>query len=145
MSEEQIKKAYQLAEKELMDEKEEKNKKVVKQFVQDALEKIESLDEQIDNLQKQKKDLKQALDDCKNGKLDLLKEKIEKDPEAAQTIGVRIIEVPVIINDYPPFNPWNRTWIFEYDQATWNTTSSQVSNTITGTYCLPSGHTVTLR
>jgi alanyl-tRNA synthetase len=157
MSEEQIKKAYDFAQKEIATEKTEKLQKLVKDLVQTTLNKIEKLEEQIKKLNEEKKTLKQTIDDLKEGKMDLLKEKLEKDPQASDWVKIKIVEVPVYIERTLPVNPWYKQWdiVWESPVVTCGSnnvnfigaagTTSQISKAVLGTYCTSSGHTVTLR
>ena len=124
MSEDEIKKVIDETEKSHRNEKQEKAKEKIKEIVAEYLKRIDGLDTKIDELQSEKKQLKLTLDDLKSGKLDVLKERLEKDEKARKinTIEIREIYihhdhsnpyyVPYVIN-YPPVTyPWQNPVVY---------------------------------
>lgn len=100
MNKDVAKKAYETAEKEL----EEQNVKKLKELVKLTLTKIADLDEQIDELQEEKKILKLDLEDLKEGHLDRIAERQEKDAKAKK---VSVIIVEKEIHHYHDYiNKW---------------------------------------
>jgi hypothetical protein len=129
MSEAEVKKAYDLAQKEIEKEKSDKVAKMVKQIVQETLEKLEKIEEDLKELQDQKKQLKMTIDDLKAGRLDLIKERLEKD-EKAQKINIIKIKEINIFNQLKPGPVWDRPY-----EVTWNnaTTAFPLQTTYWGT------------
>jgi hypothetical protein len=109
MTEEMIKTVIDATEKSHQERKQDAVREKVKKIVQEYLEHIDSLDEKIDELQGEKKQLKLTLEDLKSGKLDVLKERLEKDPKAK----VNIIEIHEI-HHHDPYNPFYTPWIINY-------------------------------
>lgn len=106
MTKEIVKAGFELAEKEAR----EKSVNEVKLIVQRTLEKIEDVDKQIEQardslkkLEDQKKILKLDIEDLKDGKLDRIVERQEKDPEAKRISVVLIIKEKETIREV---NPW---------------------------------------
>lgn len=166
MSEDQIKKATLVAEKDWEKEKQDKLAKVVKEIVQETLENIERLEEKIKKLQEEKKQLKMTIDDLKDGKISLLKERLEKDNKAAEVVKIKLVEIintPITINYPQVVSPWKQPWTIYYgDNPSGFITSkssgssfggmltasgsvSEISHAVNGTYCLSTGSTVNLR
>ena len=151
MSEKEVKGYVEAAEKAHQAKKNEQLEKLVKEIVQETLEKVERLEEQIKELQEQKRQLKMTIDDLRDGKMELLKERLEKDKRASDVVRIKLVEVyqPITIN-YPTVNPWRQPWTVWYGSNTSGNvqccgTTSEISNAVNGTYCLTSGSTVTLR
>lgn len=101
---------YELAQKELK----EKAKEKIKAIVLDYLERIEKLDNQIDELQDEKKQLKLTLDDIKSGKLEVLKERLEKDPKAKRVNVIEIHETHIHNHNH---SPWYQPYVITYPSA----------------------------
>jgi hypothetical protein len=157
---EEIKKAFQLAEKELEENKINKLKEVVKQ----TLEKIESLIKEKGKLEEKIKILKMDIDDLKVGRLDKIEER-QKTSEVAKETSVIVIRekqiqgIPCQVHSYVPY--WQRVYeispIMYYDATTWTSeakptittngdywtatciTSTDCSTNVCGTYMLSSG------
>lgn len=116
MTEAMIKKAVSEAEDSLKD----KQIQEVKQIVLRTLEKIQNLDKDIDrakvnvkDLEEQKKILRMDLDDMKEGRLDRIAERQEKDEKAKDVSVVIIIKEKEVIHDRSP-------WYWPY-QVVWQT------------------------
>jgi len=115
MNEKDIKNAYNLAEKEIeAEKKKEYDKQVeeVKEIVKRTLTELESLKEKKRETEEKIKVLKLDLDDLKQGKLERIKERQDKDP-LAKKVSVIIIKEKVIRETIP--SPWYTPW-----QITWN-------------------------
>lgn len=85
--------------------------KEVKAIVQATLDKREKLKKQIQDLQKEKKILDSDLEDLRNGRLDLIAERQEKNPEAAKVSVVIIVKEKEIVREVPVYYwPYHITW-----------------------------------
>jgi hypothetical protein len=102
-------------------EKEAKEKQVaeVKRIVVKTLEKLDAVKKDIKVLQEKERILKMDIDDLKEGRLDLIAERQEKDPEAKKVSVVLIIKEKEIIREkeYVPV-PSPSPWYFPY-QVVW--------------------------
>jgi hypothetical protein len=138
---EEIKKAFQLAEKELEETKINKLKEVVKQ----TLEKIEYLIKEKGRLEEKIKILKMDIDDLKVGRLDKIEER-QKTSEVAKETSVivvkekQVVGIPCQVHSYVPY--WQRIYeivpAFYYEPTcsyfTGTTgTANLVGNTLTTT------------
>jgi len=94
-------------------EKEAREKQVaeVKRIVTKTLERLEEVRKNIKNLQEDERILKMDIDDLKEGKLDRIAERQEKDPEAKKVSVVLIIKEKEVIREVSP-------WYFPY-QVIW--------------------------
>ena len=109
-----VKRAYSEAE----DSLKEKQVDEVKRIVLKTLEKIETLRTDKDKAQESVKDidekirlLKMDLDDLKEGRLDRLAERQEKDERAKQTSVVIIIKEREVVREVSPWYwPWRVVW-----------------------------------
>jgi len=106
MEKNEIKKAYELAEKELEEKKIEEIKKIVKT----TLEKLENLKKDKDKIDKEIKILKMDLDDLKEGRLDRISERQEKDKEAEKISVVKIIREVIVERISPWYIPYRIIW-----------------------------------
>lgn len=122
MTEEMIvKEGLELAEKEAR----EKAVQEVKKIAQKTLERIEEIDKEISTakdevkkLEDQKKILKMDIDDLREGKLDRISERQEKDPEAKKISVVLIIKEKTIIREVSPWYwPYTVIWQQPYVPA----------------------------
>ena len=106
------KKAWDLATK----ESEEKQVQEIKKIVTETLKKLDGVKAQIKELQEEKKILELDIDDLKEGKLDRIEERQEKDPKAKKVSVVVIIkEKETIRENYNPwFIPYHTIWQTEY-------------------------------
>jgi hypothetical protein len=140
MTEKEIKKAYSDVERELKEEQEAEVKRQVKSIVKTTLSKIEKLKEERDEIDGKIKILKLDIDDLKEGHLDRIKERQEKDPKARE-ISVIIVKEKEIIRERvvsPWYRPYEVYWTasvpvntpYVYCNATNFKTS--LSNTIIG-------------
>ena len=98
-----IKKAFELAEQEVQEKEIANLKKVVK----DLLEKKAKAEEDKREIEKEISVIKQTIDDFKAGRLDKVKELIEKDSIAKDILPFKII----IINQTVINQPWK--WIYQ--------------------------------
>ena len=105
-SEETVKKAFELAEKEVQEIEVSKIKKIVQSYLQD----IEELVEKKKDVEEKIKVLKSELDDLKDGRIDKIKERHEKDEKAR---NIFIIIVKCIEQEYLPLQPWRSPWIIQ--------------------------------
>lgn len=106
-SKELAKKVFQSIEQ----ENEEKQIKELKEIVTKYLEKIKTLTDKKEVIEKDIKILKADLDDIKEGRLDKIKERQEVDP-AAKKVSIIIIKEKV----YPPTEkPWQQPWIWSWN------------------------------
>jgi len=125
------KKGYELAQKELK----EKQVEEVKKMVLKTLEKLEELKKQKKDIEKKIKILKMDLDDLKEGRLDRIAERQEKDKEAKDTSVVIIIKEKEVIKENPWYWPYKIVWKLENDTANWDVTWDSVSYSATN-YCV---------
>ena len=107
-----VKKAYERAETELR----EKQISEVKEIVKRTLERITEVDKDIDRLQEKKKYLKLDLEDLKEGRLDRIEERQEKDPKAKTYSLVIVIKERerVVERVSPWYIPYQITWANEH-------------------------------
>jgi regulator of replication initiation timing len=98
-------------------EKEAREKQVseVKRIVTKTLEKLDTVRKEIKEKQEEERILKMDIDDLKEGRLDLIAERQEKDPEAKKVSVVIIIKEKEIIREkeyYPSpwYWPYTVTW-----------------------------------
>ena len=105
MTEAHVKEGFALAEKEMR----EKQVAEVKKIVLKTLEKIKEQDKIRDEAAKKVKILKMDIDDLKEGKIDRIVERQEKDEEAKKTSVVIIVRE--IVHDYSPwYVPYRVIW-----------------------------------
>lgn len=167
MEKELVKRAYN----EAQDSLKEKQVEEVKRIVLKTLEKIESLKSDKEKAQENVKDidekikiLKMDIDDLKEGRLDRITERQEKDAKAKETSVVIIIKETKVEHDYPwwfwpyriewPGYDWPRIYPVTYtssgDSFGVTTTCGYVNCSsakwgASGTYQLSDGNTVNLR
>lgn len=110
------KKAWDLATK----ESEEKQVQEIKKIVQETLKKLDTVKSQIKELQDEKKILELDIDDLKEGRLDRIEERQEKDPKAKKVSVVVIIKEKEMIRETvnPWFIPYHTIWQTEYTSPT---------------------------
>ena len=149
---EAVKKAYEDAEKELR----EKQVQKVKEVITRTLEKLEVAKERKEKIEEEIKYLRMDLDDLKDGKLDRIKERQDKDPKAKE-ISVIIIKEKETIREVPSpwYAPYVVTWSTNYtpqyqcggffDSSHFVLTNSLAKSTAAGTYVLADGHIVNFR
>jgi hypothetical protein len=134
MKEDIVKKGYEAAEKDLQEKQIEK----VKAIVARTLEKLESLKKEEKEIAKKIKYLKMDLDDLKNGKLDVIKERQEKDPDAKKCAVIIIKEViresyPVVVGTpwYKPYDVyWNGPYLYADGGSNLCNSASFASNNV---------------
>ncbi|MHA1329607.1 MAG: hypothetical protein ACTSR2_00885 [Candidatus Hodarchaeales archaeon] len=112
-----IKEAFGEAQKQAEKEKREKIKKVILE----TLRKLEDLKEERDLINKKIKILKKDLEDFKNGRLDLIEERLRTDKLAKETSVVKLKKVS------EGSKPWYETYkielanpVYYYDTDTWS-------------------------
>jgi len=117
MKKEEVKKAVELAEKELKEKRINKVKEIVKR----TLEAIDKEDGIIKGATERRRILKMDLDDLKQGRLDRIEERQKKDPKAEKVSVVKVIkeiirerEVPVYPIPYW-YQPYRLEWNPPYD------------------------------
>jgi hypothetical protein len=106
MSNENIKKAFGDAEKELQQEEIEKIKGVVRSYLEEIQEKQDKRKKkqaEIDEIDEEIKLLKKDLDDLKAGRLDRMEERQRIDKKARDN---SIIIIKKIEKEYVPYKPW---------------------------------------
>ena len=116
-----VKQAFSEAENELKDKQVEEVKRIVKK----TLEKLDKLKKDKSELDEKIKVLKMDIDDLKEGKLDRIVERQDKDPEAKKTSVVIIKKVIIKEREVPNY------WYWPY-QIRWNTPTWDGSGTF---YC----------
>ena len=130
----EIKEAYNFAQKEIEKEKQEALRLKVKDIVRSTLEKIDKIDKEEKELAEKKKILKKDIDDLKAGRLDLIEER-QKESELARNTSV----FKVILKEihYPPqCNIYTITPSYSYDSnAFGNLTTTCLSTSGVTTNC----------
>ena len=109
-----VKEAYAAAEK----ERREKQVSEVKKIVTKTLEKLDTVKKEIKAKQEEERLLKMDIDDLKEGRLDRISERQEKDPEAKKVSVVLIIKEKEIIREkeyvpYPSPYYWPYTVVWQ--------------------------------
>ena len=119
MTKDIIKKALGLAEK----ENQEKEVQRVKEIIQKHLNEIDSVAKEQAKLTKRSKILKADLADIKEGRLDRIEERQEKDADAKKH---SVIVVKKIVREYRPLQPWYSPYYVDYNPSymTWHTTTT---------------------
>jgi hypothetical protein len=107
MTKDIVKEGFQAAEKDLK----EKQVAEVKRIVTKTLEKLEQVQKDARKLKEEERVLKMDIDDLKEGRLDRISERQEKDPEAKKISVVLIIKEKEVIREVSP-------WYFPY-QVVW--------------------------
>jgi hypothetical protein len=107
---------------EVTKEAEEKQVSEVKKIVQETLKKLEVVKGKIKELHEEKKILELDIDDLKEGKIDRIVERQEKDPKAKEVSVVIIIKEKETIRENNHYNPWyvpyHTFWQTEYTSPT---------------------------
>lgn len=106
-----VKRAANDAYKSFEEKKDEQQKQLVKEIVQRTLEKIDILDKEIKEREEKRKALKLDIDDLRNGRLDLVLERQQKDSVAKQVSVITIREV--VREKFIPF--WNQPYIVDWN------------------------------
>lgn len=101
--EKNVKKAFELAQEEVQ-EKEIVN---LKNIIKDLLQKKVNKEKEKNEIEKDIKIIKQTIDDFKAGRLDKIKELIEKDDRAKDLVNINIT---IINNNSYPLKPW--LWLY---------------------------------
>jgi len=83
----------------------------VKEIVKRTLEKLDDVKGKINELREEEKILKLDIEDLKNGKLDLIAERQEKDKKARKVSVVYIIKEKTVVRDVSPWYwPYQVVW-----------------------------------
>ena len=140
MKEKDVKRAYDLAQNEIEEQKNKEHEKQVaevKEIVKRTLLEIEKLQDKKGNIDEKLKILKLDIEDLKAGKLERIKERQDKDPKAKE-ISIIIIKEKETIREreVPVPSPWYQPYIIQ-----WNYKTYPVDNTI---YCDGSGYNTNL-
>jgi len=123
---ENTKKAVELAEKELLKEKEREQIETIKKVIKATFEKIETKEGERKKLDKEIRTLKQDIDNIRAGRLDLIAERQEKDEDAKRTSIIIIEKVKEEHHHYHYhydrwYEPWKITLKYpEYSGIIWN-------------------------
>jgi hypothetical protein len=112
MTKETVKSVVDDTQKSYQESKQQVVKEKIKSIVLEYLKRIDDLDSKIDELQAEKKQLKLTLDDLKSGKLDVLAERLEKDPVAKQVNIIKIHETHIHHHDH--YNPYHTPFVINY-------------------------------
>jgi hypothetical protein len=107
MDKQEAKKAYSEAENELKQKAIDK----VKEFVKKTLEKLELLKKDEEVIKEKIRILKLDLDDLKEGRLDRIEERQQKDKEAEEVSVARVIKKVVVEHHYAP---WYVPYVIEW-------------------------------
>lgn len=120
-----IKEAYEEAQNDLK----QKRKNEVKKIVTETLKKIKNVEreidkvkEQLDVLEKQKKMLRMDINDLKEGRLDRIEERQNKDDFAKKVSVVKVEKTQKQTENDRWYEPWKITWIepnpeYKYDNS----------------------------
>lgn len=130
-------------------EEEKTNKQVaeVKKIVTKTLEKLDTVKKEIKKLQDEEKVLKMDIDDLKEGRLDRISERQEKDPEAKKVSVVVIIKEKEIVREVSPWYwPYQVIWqyvppVYTSPTIMCNSTVSMCNNAAGLTYTSAGGNT----
>jgi antitoxin component HigA of HigAB toxin-antitoxin module len=168
MNQEKVKKAVELAEKELQEEEEQKQRDLIKRAIKQTLEKIKEEEQKRDEANKKIKTLKQDIDNIRAGRLDLIAERQEKDDEAKKTSIIEVIKEKEIHHHHYDrwYEPYRIIWKDEplyltttagsswtycdcsdiplSNTCAYNVTNSIAKDSVAGTYQLDNGDCVTL-
>ena len=134
--EKNVKKAFELAQEEVQ-EKEIAN---LKNIIKDLLQKKVNKEKEKNEIEKDIKIIKQTIDDFKAGRLDKIKELIEKDERAKDLVNINIT---IINNNNYPLKPW--LWVYQVKPVYYpintcqNSTSTNIYLTNARTNCLGGG------
>ena len=128
----EMKNAFALAEK----EQEEKKIKQLKEIILKTLEKLEQKQHEQKALIKEIQILKADVKDFKEGRLDRVKERVEKDPLARKVSVVSIGKKDV---DTSSYQHWNVPYVVRYNSSEVIMTEGICRNNTSGTYVLASG------
>lgn len=121
-----MKKAFESAEQEIQD----KNVARFKEIVLDLLEKKKVLEEDKNELEKEIKVIRQALDDFKEGRIDKVKEMLDKNEIARKVIPIKITIIQNEIYNNYPLNPWK--WNYQIVSQPYYGTTTLTSQYATG-------------
>ena len=121
MNEKDVKQAFDLAQKEIREQKQKEHDKQVaevKEIVKKTLLEVEKLKEQEGDIKEKLKILKLDIEDLKLGKLERIKERQEKDPLAKKVSVIIIKEKEIIIEREVP-SPWYQPYYIEWNTNTY--------------------------
>ena len=111
---ENTKKAVELAEKELQEEKEREQVETIKKVIKATLEKIEAKEGERKKLDKEIKILKQDIDNIRAGRLDLIAERQEKNEDAKRTSIIIVEKVKEEHHHHYHYDRWYEPWRITY-------------------------------
>jgi len=129
MEKKDVKRAYDDAQKEIEEQKRKEHEKQVaevKEIVKRTLLEIEKLKDEKGNIEEKLKILKLDIDDLKEGKLERIKERQDKDPKAKE-VSIIIIKEKETIRERDIPSPWYQPYYIQ-----WNYKTYPMDNTI---YC----------
>lgn len=132
----EIKKAIESAEQEIQ----EREIAQLKSIVKNLLEKKAKLEEEKREIEKEISIIKQTIDDFKAGRLDKVKELIEKDGVARNVLPFKVM----VFNQPVYTQPWNWTYSISSDTTGSIFTGNVCSNFTSGTYSLNNGRIINL-
>lgn len=118
--EKNIKKAFELAEQEVQEKQIENLKQIVKKLLQTKSDK----EEEKRKIESDIKIIKTTIDDFKAGRLDKVKEMLEKNPEAKKITPLEI----VVVREVYPTKPW--TWEYNVNWQSYNNSSLGSGNSL---------------
>jgi regulator of replication initiation timing len=131
MEQDTVKRGLKLAQDELR----EKQVAEVKQLALRTLEKLDELEKQITELNEQRKLLKLDLEDLKEGRLDRILERQEKDPKAKKVSVFTVIkEKETVYVPYGTPNWWYTPYVIETKPSVWCQATSTNNSTIGGSF-----------
>lgn len=114
MTKDIVQEGYELAEKETR----EKQVREVKEIVTKTLEKLDKVQKEIEKLREEERILKLDITDLKEGKIDRIVERQEKDPKAKEVSVVVIIKEKEVVREVSPWYwPYRVIWQEPYRPA----------------------------
>lgn len=128
--EEQLKKAAELAEQQFKQKNVDRQVEKIKALVQATLEKIDLLKKEKEEIESKIAVLKNDLENLKNGRIDLIKQRQDVDENAKEVSVIKIVEVERNNSPYYPYYPWNRPY-YVYEQLPYDTSITYCSSTST--------------
>jgi len=115
MEQEKLKEAAVSAEKEYQERIVSKQVEKIKALVKATLEEIDLLKKEKEEIESKISILKGDLENLKNGRIDLIKQRQDVDELAKKVSVIKIVEVKRNNNPYYPYYPWNRPY-YIYNQ-----------------------------
>jgi hypothetical protein len=120
----------------------------VKKIALQTLEELQKVDKTIRELQQKKRFLKMDIDDLKEGRLDRIVERHEKDEDAKSASVVLLHKGEADRGESPYYWPYNVTWKDDsghFAEGQVQINCSVARHNVVGTYSLPNGEVVHLR